>query len=426
MAKLTELPPELVLHIVSFLTREIRLDPMRRLVDIPGLAIPKLVPDLPSVNALSRTNSMFHQTLNQTLYVLCASVECLGQLALLFAVEHNSEAVFDKLVAAGVSIDGKFEPQFSFPAPKPFGLLQIAAGKGSSLIVPKLLRMYGSETPERVYARDDWDMHISALDCAVFEGRIETVRLLAPMAILAPPSSSPIAVDVSDERIQAHKRYLGRALVLSGIRRPSGENIAICEYLLSEGADVNMRARDSSTSLACATANDSLAMMQVLLAAGADPNLGSIDGSVPLFSATNVPAAQALLDAGASIHATDNRGRNALTRWALDHAEVLRFFLERGVDPNHADDRGRTPLHYACEKRPAVVAAIELLLQFGATTAEKADADGKTPVDLAMRTRGNIEFVRLLEPLIQGPALKAKIAEWLQEKGGSEDTGSTL
>ncbi|KAJ6481834.1 ankyrin repeat-containing domain protein [Mycena sanguinolenta] len=419
MARIAELPPELVLHIVSFLTREIHLDPMRRrrLGYYIDPANPELVPDLPSINALSCTNSVFHQTLNRTLYEICASVEFLGRRALLFAVEHNSEVGFDKLVAAGVSVDGKFESKVSFLAPNPFGLLQIAAGKGSSLIVPKLLRMYGSEMLERVYARDDW--HLSALDCAVLEGRMETVRLLAPMAILAPSSSSPIVVDVSDERIQTHKQYLGEALVISGIRRPSGENIAICEYLLSEG--VNTRDRGSWTSLACATTSDSLATMQVLLAAGADPNFGNRDGVVPLFRAGNVPAAQALLNAGARIYATDNTGRNALTYRALEHAEVLRFFLERGVDANQADDDGRTPLHYACEKNAAVVVAIELLLQFGATTVEKADADGVTPVDEAMH-KGKIEVVRLLEPLIQDPALKSKIAKWLEEKGAPEDT----
>ncbi|KAF7366424.1 ANK-REP-REGION domain-containing protein [Mycena sanguinolenta] len=291
---------------------------------------------------------------------------------------------------------------------------------GSSLIVPQLLQMYGSETTERVYARDD--NGLSALDYAVLEGHMKAVRLLAPMAILAASNSGPIAVNVSEESIQAHKQYLGQALVNSAFPGRSGEKTAICKYLLSEGTDVNTLHKRSS--LLNATAGDSLATMRVLLAAGADPNLGGKYGIVPLFKAENVPAVQALLDAGARIHATDNAGCNVLMHRVLQNIQLLRFLLERGVDPNHADDSGWTPLHYACEEQEAGVAAIELLIQFGATTMEKADAGGLTPVSLAMQ-RGRIEVVRLFEPLIQDPVLKAKMAKWLQKKGESEDTGSS-
>ncbi|KAF8204370.1 hypothetical protein K438DRAFT_558275 [Mycena galopus ATCC 62051] len=103
MATLTELPPELILHIASFLTREIILDPKNRLhrrnTRHGHVRKPKLLPDLPSINGLSQTNIAFHWTLDQTLYSLCASVEHLGVLALLFAVEHGMEHAFDKLVA---------------------------------------------------------------------------------------------------------------------------------------------------------------------------------------------------------------------------------------------------------------------------------------------------------------------------------------
>ncbi|KAF7366410.1 Serine/threonine-protein phosphatase 6 regulatory ankyrin repeat subunit A-like protein [Mycena sanguinolenta] len=418
MARLDELPPELVLHIVSFLTREMIIT---KPFYFSRLKRKYIVPDLPSVNALSRTSSVFHHTLNHNLYQLCATVERLGRLSLLFAVEHNLEDAFDKLVAAGVSVDGNFQSRLPLTPPGPYSLLQIAAGKGSSLIVPKLLRMYGTETLERVHARDG--SGLSALDYAVLQGRLETVRVLVPMAILAPSSSSPITIDLSDERIQAHKEYLGKALIKSTFRGPSGEKIAICEYLLSEGADINTLDTNMHSALGHATDCDNFATMQILLAAGADPNLDG-DGVVPLFRARNVPAVQVLLDAGAHIHATDNAGRNALAHRALERVEVLRVLLEHGVDPNHPDHSGWTPLHYACEKG-APVAVIELLLQFGAATVEKADADGVTPADLAMK-RGMIEVVRLFEPLIQDPALKAKISKWLKEKGELGDTGSTF
>jgi ankyrin repeat protein len=56
------------------------------------------------------------------------------------------------------------------------------------------------------------------------------------------------------------------------------------------------------------------------------------------------------------------------------------------------------------------VAAIELLLRFGAAvTVEKPGRRGLTPVDIAI-TRGNKEILELFEPLVQDPDLKRKIA----------------
>lgn len=84
---LTEFPPELILHIVYLLTRKTVLDPECRL---PGFNFRylELVPDLGSINALSQANT-FHRTVNKALYDLCASVDKLGQIALLLTVEHK-------------------------------------------------------------------------------------------------------------------------------------------------------------------------------------------------------------------------------------------------------------------------------------------------------------------------------------------------
>jgi ankyrin repeat protein len=99
--------------------------------------------------------------------------------------------------------------------------------------------------------------------------------------------------------------------------------------------------------------------------------------------------------------------------------EMLRFFLEHGVDPNHEDVLGQTPLHHACHYYHAA-ATVECLLQFGATTVEKANHYGRTPVDVAMRP-GNWEVVKILQPLVQNPDLKAKIARWWKENKGGND-----
>ncbi|KAF8178568.1 hypothetical protein K438DRAFT_1265777 [Mycena galopus ATCC 62051] len=185
MVILSQLPPELILHIVSFITRETLLDPKQRLrrrgVRYRPDLRSKRVPDLPSINALSQANVALHCTLDQTLYRLCASVERLGSLALLFAVEQQLENTFDKLITAGVPGN----PRFEFNACCHGGLLHIAAWMGLRGMVVKLLGIYDAIV---VHARNG--SNHTALDYAALNGHMEVVRLLAPFAYLALMSST--------------------------------------------------------------------------------------------------------------------------------------------------------------------------------------------------------------------------------------------
>jgi ankyrin repeat protein len=169
MTVLAELPTELILHIVSFLTRERILDLGRRPPE------PKLVSDLPSINALSRTNTILYPTLNQALYKLCASVPTLGLLAILFCVEYELESALDKLVTAGISVNTEVEINCVR-----FSLLHIAANRGLRVTVVKLLEMYGEEMAARVHARRG---RRTALDYAAHRGDMDIVRILAPISM---------------------------------------------------------------------------------------------------------------------------------------------------------------------------------------------------------------------------------------------------
>ncbi|KAJ7821119.1 hypothetical protein B0H14DRAFT_3146850 [Mycena olivaceomarginata] len=117
--------------------------------------------------------------------------------------------------------------------------------------------------------------------------------------------------------------------------------------------------------------------------------------------------------------------KTAITRTLVamfQDVEILRFFLERGVDPNHEDGLEQTPLHWACQTEDGLDAAnasVELL-QFGATTVKKADCHNRTPVELAMGC-GFSEAVKILEPLVHDPDLKLKITTWWKER---EETDS--
>ena len=55
---------------------------------------------------------------------------------------------------------------------------------------------------------------------------------------------------------------------------------------------------------------------------------------------------QVLVDGGAYVHVRDRELRNVLTH--CTNIQLLRFFLERGVDPNTEDNTGRTALRHFC------------------------------------------------------------------------------
>ncbi|KAF8204497.1 ankyrin repeat-containing domain protein [Mycena galopus ATCC 62051] len=388
---LAEVPPELILHTVSLLTREAIVDQGHRLVERISRE-PELVPDLPSINALCRTNTVFHCTLNPILYGFCASVERLGKLALLFAVEHELESTFDKLVAVGVSFNDLY---FDFGT---CSLLHIAAGLGHRAMVVKLLGIEDIMTI--VHSRGNADL--TALDYAARGGHLEIVKLLAPIPI--PMPSSDVPPDSDD--FETQERYLSIALMES-----SGDgNLEVAQYLISEGASPNFLDENfyTGTALYRAASTANLALVQLLLASGADPNLQRSAPEFPpiLFQAANIDVARVLLDAGANIHVRDYYERNVLAHMMYKDVSLLRFFLERGVDPNHEDYFKQTPLHHACILKED--AAVELLLQFGATTVEKADSRGDTPVDLAMDW-GSRRVLKILEPRVRDPDLKLRI-----------------
>ncbi|KAJ6541757.1 ankyrin repeat-containing domain protein [Mycena capillaripes] len=400
-SQLSELPSELILHIASLSTRYTIIDPENHLSEpfrYPGVPDrePQLVPDLPSINALSQANTTLHHTLNQTLYDLCASVEVLGMLAILFAVQHGLESAVDRLVAVGISLDTEYKsPSDRYPGA--CALLHIAANLGLREMVAKLLGMYGEEMRTKVYTRTGL-FKKTALDYAARHEHIDVVRLLAPIESM--PATPP-------PWIETRYTYIGCALIEAG-------NVEICEYLISVGADPNFPF-SYGTPLSVAAGANNLEVVQLLLAHGAKPNF-HLGRRIPLFKAVGAGhsrVVQALLEGGADIHGCDNRGRTVL--YCCMHIESLRFSLEAGVDPNIEDNRGETGLHYACSSayndQEFAKASVGLLLQFGAKTVDKVNMFGHTPVDIAMHA-GSSEIVEILEPFVQNTELKSKITDW--------------
>lgn len=129
-----------------------------------------------------------------------------------------------------------------------------------------------------------------------------------------------------------------------------------------------------------------------LLEAGANPN-----DSESLYHSTEYPdweCVRLLLAHGASA-AGGNILKHMLDRdLDVNDAEGVQLLLTGGADPNEADARGETALHWAISRgRSAQI--VEALLKAGAAVDAKR-SDGRTAYALARQT-GHVEIAALLE-----------------------------
>jgi bla regulator protein BlaR1 len=169
----------------------------------------------------------------------------------------------------------------------------------------------------------------------------------------------------------------------------------VAEFLIAQGIDVNARDKRGFTALMSILQNERptddwvAPTIQVLLKHGADPNAHTEDGWSQLLLARNGPAVDVLVAAGADVHARfngvgvldelyagykqlsyfqalaahglqiDNHANGVyLLNWAVseDMTDVVKWLLDRGVDPNATDPTNAT-FEGSYPARPMMVAA---------------------------------------------------------------------
>ncbi len=138
------------------------------------------------------------------------------------------------------------------------------------------------------------------------------------------------------------------------------ENIDALDVLLNLGADPNLGNQLNYTPLMAACTNRKAKAVKLLLKQGADPNAGDVEGQTALISVfatsgpdyeTQIPVAQALLDAGAEINCTDACGATPLMHAAWFGSLIgVQWLIQHGATVGARDKAGRTAKDIAIAK----------------------------------------------------------------------------
>jgi ankyrin repeat protein len=145
-----------------------------------------------------------------------------------------------------------------------------------------------------------------------------------------------------------------------------GDPLAVRE-LLDASADPNICAPDLRTPLHWAAQSGNAECLQLLIRSNAIVNCVDFWARTPLIYAAcnhdNPEALRVLIDAGADLNSQDCRERTALGYAAKhNHAGNVNILLDRGADPDLADNWGFTPLFEVL--KPTHHASLEILRRY--------------------------------------------------------------
>ena len=138
------------------------------------------------------------------------------------------------------------------------------------------------------------------------------------------------------------------------------------------------------TSLKLAILLESKELVQYILSHGAQVNIKDLEGMEELYyaaEADNVEVVELLIAAGAAVDARNNFGCTPLHKAAkCGNTAVVEMLLRAGADPNIRDNGGDTPLHRCAYYGNIKIA--EMLVEYGVDIGAK-DCTGSTAIDNA-------------------------------------------
>ena len=210
-------------------------------------------------------------------------------------------------------------------------------------------------------------------------------RVFGACAVVVLTASAAAAADADVRLVEAARRNDGqavRALLTQradvNVRAKDGStallwashwsDVETADRLIRAGADVNAANDLRMTPLALACTNASAGLVERLLNAGANPNTAIATGETPIMTCAGSGARDAvrlLIDRGADVNAKEPGQHQTALMWAASarHTDVVRTLLARGADPHARTRKGFTALHFAA--RVGDVHVAQLLLDAG-------------------------------------------------------------
>lgn len=288
-------------------------------------------------------------------------------------------------------------------------ILELAnSDKDAKNIVDMCDALIGGDSPIKVDARaSNGD---TALMIASRKGNIPFLKWLlnngADVNALDNDGQSALYFAVKDGNVALVEELLERKPKLDILHRWSGMTLlqvaqprpAIVKLLLDSGANPEFANKSGNTLVNSAVLGASLEVVSLLADRKADIHHPDSSGRTPIYAAVShvrdVALVRLLTDCNVNLRETDSEGRN-LYHVALDGPpEIVKILLEfrKSVDPDHRDNKGRTPLLAATET--ANIDSLKLLIKAGADI-NAQDSEGETALHHAVRSN-NVPFVSAL------------------------------
>ena len=245
-----------------------------------------------------------------------------------------------------------------------------------------LLRNLGMDLHAEEFEKDKALLQVTALQSG--QGSKSRLNLTFTVRYLLDQGANANAKDSDDE--------------ITALMKASRQgHIDIVQLLYERGADVNAKLKDSYTALHFAVQFENVAVVELLLKQGANiETTAGRFGFTALMEAVQRgwnPTADVLLQAGACVSTTSNKGATALAVAAYNgHERMAKILLDSGADLESKDEEGSTPLSAAAIADKAEI--VKMLLAAGAKI-DACDLSMTTPLMKAAKL-GNRASMKVL------------------------------